>query len=61
MEHITTNDEAAKDRLVKGLDSFRERGLDRKLFDLVPCCSHGQQLRNEPGWRLTAGVWGTRL
>ena len=30
MEHITANDEAAKDRLVKGLDSF----LDRTLFDL---------------------------
>ena len=34
MEHITTNDEAAKDRLMKGLDSFLER--DRKLFDFPP-------------------------
>lgn len=34
MEHITTNDEAAKDRLMKGLDSFLERDRDRALFDL---------------------------
>ena len=34
MEHITTNDEAAKDRLMKGLDSFLGRA--RKLFDLPP-------------------------
>ena len=34
MEHITANDEAAKDRLMKGLDSFLER--DRELFDLPP-------------------------
>ena len=33
MEHITTNDEAAKDRLMKGLDGFLER--DRALFDLA--------------------------
>ena len=26
MEHITANDEAAKDRLMKGLDSFLDRG-----------------------------------
>ena len=32
MEHITANDEAAKDRLMKGLDSFLDR--DRALFDL---------------------------
>ena len=36
MEHITTNDEAAKDRLMKGLDGFLERDRDRKLFDLPP-------------------------
>ena len=36
MEHITANDEAAKDRLMKGLDSFLERDRDRELFDLLP-------------------------
>ena len=36
MEHITVNDEAAKDRLMKGLDSFLERDRDRALFDLPP-------------------------
>ena len=36
MEHITTNDEVAKDRLMKGLDSFLERDRDRALFDLPP-------------------------
>ena len=36
MEHITANDEAAKDRLMKGLDGFLERDPDRKLFDLPP-------------------------
>ena len=36
MEHITTNDEAAKDRLMKGLDSFLERDRDCALFDLPP-------------------------
>ena len=36
MEHITANDEAAKDRLMKGLDSFLERDHDRALFDLAP-------------------------
>ena len=36
MEHITTNDEAAKDRLMKGLDGFLERDRDRALFDLDP-------------------------
>ena len=46
MEHITTNDEAAKDRLMKGLDSFLERDRDRALFDLplmpfpVACLKH---------------------
>ena len=34
MEHITANDEAAKDRLMKGLDSFLERA--RELFDQPP-------------------------
>ena len=33
MEHITANDEAAKDRLMKGLDGFLERDRDRALFD----------------------------
>ena len=32
MEDITANDEAAKDRLMKGLDSFLERDRDRALF-----------------------------
>ena len=36
MEHITANDPAAKDRLMKGLDSFLERDHDRALFDLHP-------------------------
>ena len=36
MEHITANDEAAKDRLMKGLDGFLERDRDQKLFDLPP-------------------------
>ena len=36
MEHITANDEAAKDRLMKGLDGFLERDRDRALFDLPP-------------------------
>ena len=35
MEHITTKDAAAKDRLMKGLDSFLERDRDRELFDLA--------------------------
>ena len=34
MEHVTANDEAAKDHLMKGLDSFLQRDRDRKLFDL---------------------------
>ena len=34
MEHITANDEAAKDRLMKGLDGFLDRDRDRALFDL---------------------------
>ena len=36
MEHITANDEVAKDRLMKGLESFLERDRDRTLFDLAP-------------------------
>ena len=36
MEHITTSDEAAKDRLMKSLAEFLERDRDRKLFDLDP-------------------------
>ena len=36
MEHITANDEAAKDRLMKGLGGFLERDRDRKLFALAP-------------------------
>ena len=36
MEHITANDEAAKDRLMQGLDSFLERDRDRELFELAP-------------------------
>ena len=36
MEHITTNDEAAKDRLMRCLDGFLERDRDRKLFDMPP-------------------------
>ena len=45
MEHITANDEAAKDRLMKGLDSFLERDRDRELFDLppLPAGNHGGQ------------------
>ena len=34
MEHITANDEAAKDRLMKGLDGFLERDRDRDMFGL---------------------------
>ena len=34
MEHITANDEAAKDRLMKGLDGFLERDRDRNIFNL---------------------------
>ena len=36
MKHITAKDEAAKDRLMKGLDGFLERDRDRALFDLAP-------------------------
>ena len=34
MEHVTANDEAAKDRLLKGLDTFLDRDRDRAMFDL---------------------------
>ena len=34
MEHITANDQAAKDRLMKGLDGFLARDRDRTLFGL---------------------------
>ena len=36
MEHLTANDEAAKDRLMKGLDGFLGRDRDRAPFDLPP-------------------------
>ena len=36
MAHITANDEAAKDRLMKSLDEFLERDRDRKLFGPGP-------------------------
>ena len=36
MEHITTNDEAAKDRLMKGLDGCLDCDRDRALFYLPP-------------------------
>ena len=34
MEHLTAKDEAAKDRLMKGLDGFLDRDRDRDLFGL---------------------------
>ena len=34
IEHITVNDEAAKDRLMKGLDGFLDRKRDRDMFGL---------------------------
>ena len=45
MEHITANDEAAKDRLMEGLDTFLDR--DRALFDLPP--KENFQLKPEEG------------
>ena len=36
MEHLTANDEAAKDRLMKGLDGFLDRDRDRVIFGLDP-------------------------
>ena len=49
MEHITANDEAAKDRLMEGLDTFldRDRDRDRALFDLPP--KENFQLKPEEG------------
>ena len=47
MEHITTNDEAAKDRLMRGLDGFLERDRDRK-FSTCP------QSKARPETHLTA-------
>ena len=47
MEHITANDEAAKDRLMKGLDGFLDRDRDRALFDLPP--KENFQLKPEEG------------
>ena len=34
LEHITGTDPNQRDRLIKGLDVFLERGRDRELFDL---------------------------
>ena len=34
LEHVTGDDPGQRDRLIKGLDVFLERGLDRELFDL---------------------------
>ena len=34
MEHVTQTDPDRKARLLKGLDGFLERDLDRELFDL---------------------------
>ena len=36
MKYKAATDEAAKDRLMKGLDGFLERDRDRELFDLAP-------------------------
>ena len=47
MEHITASDEAAKDRLMKGLDSFLERDRDRALFDMAPRESHESNASQE--------------
>ena len=47
MEHITVNDEAAKDRLMKGLDSFLERDRDRELFGMTPK-PQSQSGKNDP-------------
>ena len=43
MEHITANDEAAKDRLMKDLDGFLYRDRDRALFDLPPKTDSGPE------------------
>ena len=34
LEHVTGDDPDKRDRLIKGLDVFLERGRDRELFDL---------------------------
>ena len=34
LEHVTSDDPGQRDRLIKGLDVFLERGRDRELFDL---------------------------
>ena len=34
LEHVTGDDPDQRDRLIKGLDVFLERGRDRELFDL---------------------------
>ena len=36
IEHTTENDQAKRDKLIKGLDGFLERDQDRALFDLTP-------------------------
>ena len=36
LEHLTSDDPARLDRLMKGLDGFLERPQDRALFDLPP-------------------------
>ena len=36
LEHVTGDDPAKRDRLMKGLDVFLERDRDRELFDLAP-------------------------
>ena len=36
LEHVTGNDPDKRDRLIKGLDVFLERGRDRELFELAP-------------------------
>ena len=36
VEHTTENDQAKRDKLIKGLDGFLERDQDRALFDLPP-------------------------
>ena len=36
MEHTTKDDQAKKDRLMKGLDAFLTKPLDRALFELPP-------------------------
>ena len=45
IEHITADDPAAKDRVMKGLDGFLERDRDRALFDLAP--QGGPQIRGD--------------